>query len=309
MQRFLILLCICVSSARICTAQESSDTSGIVSIQKSLWSLTGDINLKLSQSAVSHWTSGGEDFMAVNGILDLTGGYDDTIRHRWMNQFRLEYGITRQGGEVSYLIKNIDLLRFSSLYSRTITQRISLSASLLFNSQLAQGFKYIETKTDSTYIIDMVFLSRFMSPGFLEPSLGFTYLPVGESAKDKNGWAIMVFPVSGKFTYALDQRSTKWRTLTENGYGADYVRAEVGSRVSTQLNKKIKGNLTLNSTLMAFANFQKFDHIDINFNLLLNMRVNRYIGSSLSIDLLYDDDTIAKLQFRNLLNVGLSIKI
>lgn len=308
MQKFLFLLYALIFFYHICTAQES-DPLEVIPEQKSLWSLEGSTNLKLAQSAMSNWTSGGEDFMAINGILDLLGGYDDTVRHRWMNQFRLEYGITRHGGERSYLIKNIDLLRFSSLYSRTIIKRLSLSASILFNSQVAQGFKYVENKTDSTYTTDMVFLSRFMSPGFLEPSLGFTYLPIGESAKDKNVWAIMVFPVSGKFTFALDERSTKWRNITENGQGKDYVRAEIGSRISTNFNKEIMSNLTLNSNLMAFANFQKFTNVDITFNMLVNMRVNKYIGSSLSVDLLYDDDTIGKVQFRNLLNVGLSMKI
>lgn len=308
MQKFLFLLYTSIFFYHVCTAQESH-TSEIIPEQKSLWILEGSTNLKLAQSAMSNWVSGGENFMAINGILDLIGGYDDTIRHRWMNQFRLEYGITRYGGEKRYLMKNTDLLRFNSTYSRTIAKRLSLSASVLFNSQIAQGFKYVEIKTDSTLIIDMIFVSRFMSPGFLEPSLGLTYLPVGESAKDKNAWAIMLFPISGKFTYALDEKSVKWRSITENEKGKDYVRAEVGSRISTNFNKEIMNNLTLNSNLMAFASFQKFTHIDITFNMLVNMRVNKYIGSSLSVNLLYDDDTIGKLQFRNLLNVGLSVTL
>ncbi len=308
MQKFLFLLYAFIFFCHICTAQES-DTSEVIVERESLWSLEGSTNLKLAQSAMRNWISGGDDFMAINGILDLTGGYDDTIRHRWMNQFRLEYGITRLGGDKNYVMKNIDLLRISSIYSRTLTKRLSLSASVLFSSQIAQGFKYVENKTDSTFDINLVFLTRFMSPGFLEPSLGFTYLPVGQSAKDKNAWAIMLFPISGKFTYALDERSAKWRSITENGQGKDYVRAEVGSRISTNFNKEIMDNLTLNTNLMAFANFQKFTNVDITFNMLINMRVNKYIGSSLSVDLLYDDDTIGKIQFRNLLNVGLSMKI
>ncbi len=271
----------------------------------SLWDFEGNTGMKLTQSAISNWAPGGESFFAVSGLLDIKLKYDDTIRHRWASQLRVEYGITHQGGEKDIFIKNSDLVRFASLYGRTLSKRLRLSASVNFNSQLAQGFKYVETRTDSSYHINPVFISEFMSPGFLEPSLGFTYLPVGQSVKEKNVWAIMVFPVSGKFTFVLNDKVPNRRNVE----AGKKVKAEIGSRFSTTYNKELMQNLSWQSNFMAFANFQKFDHVDLTFNTLINMRVNKYIGTDLSIDVVYDDDALSKIQFRNLLNVGLSLKL
>ncbi len=289
----------------ITSAQISQSTDESISDSQDFWNLEGDIGLKLSQSAVSNWVPGGENFLAVYGLLDVELSFDDTVKHRWFNQFRLEYGITHQGGEKNIFIKNSDLLRFGSLYGRTLTKRLSLSASLTFNSQLAQGYKYVEIKTDSTFDIDPSFISEFMSPGFLEPSLGFTYLPVGQSAKDKNAWALMLFPISGKFTFVLNDDIPNRRNVPEG----KKVRAEIGSRFSTTFNKEVMKNMTLQSNFIAFANFQKFDHVDLTFNTLVQMKVNKFIATDLSVDIVYDDDTIGKVQFRNLLNVGLSLKL
>lgn len=305
MQKFFLVLVIFLVFFNFSIAQIDSSRNEVVQNEQSLWSLEGNTGAKVSQSAVSNWVPGGENFLAISGLLDIIIGYDDTVRHRWMNQLRLEYGITHQGGQKDIFIKNSDLLRFGSIYGRTITKRLSLSASVNFNSQLAQGFKYVENKTDTTYDIDPIFISEFMSPGFLEPSVGFTYLPVGELAKDKNVWAIMVFPVSGKFTFVLNDQIPNRRNVEEG----KKVRAEIGSRISTTYNKEIMENLTLKSNVMAFANFQKFANVDLTFNALMNMRVNKYIATDLSIDVVYDDDTIGKIQFRNLLNIGLSLKL
>lgn len=305
MQSFLLVLVIFFCFFNISTAQVDSLQFDPLQNKPTLWNLKGNTGVKVSQSAVSNWVPGGENFLAINGLLDLIIGYDDTIRHRWMNQLRLEYGITHQGGQKDIVIKNSDLFRIESIYGRTITKRLSLSSSVNFNSQIAQGFKYEENKTDTTFDIDPVFISEFMSPGFLEPSIGFTYLPVGESAKDKNVWAIMIFPISGKFTFVLNDQIPNRRNV-EPG---KKVRAETGSRISTTYNKEIMDNLTLKSNIMAFANFQKFGNVDLTFNVLVNMQVNKYIATDLSIDVVYDDDTIGKIQFRNLLNVGLSLKL
>jgi len=69
------------------------------------------------------------------------------------------------------------------------------------------------------------------------------------------------------------------------------------------------------SNLNLFAGYEEFQNVDFNLESLLVLRVNKYIVSNISLQMIYDDDINVErddgsigpaLQVQNAINVGFS---
>jgi hypothetical protein len=137
-------------------------------------------------------------------------------------------------------------------------------------------------------------ISNFLAPGYVTISTGMDYKP-------KDDFSFFMSPVTGKITVVNDQ------TLADAGaYGVDKalfdtagvktelgkkIRYEFGALVSAKFKQVIAKNITLSTKLDLFSNyFQNPENIDVNWDLLLNMKVNKFISASISTTLIYDND-------------------
>ena len=105
--------------------------------------------------------------------------------------------------------------------------------------------------------------------------------------------------------------------------GAAY-RFELGGNVSLQFKKEIAKNVELDTKLNLFSNYlEEPGNIDVNWDLMINMKVNEWLSASLICNLIYDHDIdIAvdsdndgipeavgpRTQFKEVLGVGLNMK-
>jgi hypothetical protein len=103
------------------------------------------------------------------------------------------------------------------------------------------------------------------------------------------------------------------------------VRYEFGGNLNASIRKTILPNTRLRSDIALFSNYlEEPGNLDINFSLLLNMKVNSFLTASISTDMIYDDDIMIpvdtdddgipdksgpRLQFKEVLNIGLSFDI
>jgi hypothetical protein len=55
---------------------------------------------------------------------------------------------------------------------------------------------------------------------------------------------------------------------------------------------------------MNYLENQQF--IDVNWDILLAMKINKFLSASISTQMVYDQDYSAKLQFKETLGIGLS---
>jgi hypothetical protein len=99
---------------------------------------------------------------------------------------------------------------------------------------------------------------------------------------------------------------------------------ELGSYVRITFKKDIMKNVNLATKLELFSNYLKDpQNIVVNWEMLIAMKVNKYITASLSTNLIYDDKIIIKqdtngdgkyevngprTQFKEILAVGFSYK-
>jgi hypothetical protein len=308
----LILLFICVVAYFFVSGQtdikktaEAKDLSGATAVPDSLkaWKFGGNGLLNISQAAFSNWAAGGENSLGLDAALNLKANYRKG-RHAWVNSLDLAYGFQYLGiGDNAEFRKTNDKLEFNTAYGYQITEKGKwLYTGLVnFKTQFAPGFSYPD---DSTVI------SKFMAPGYLLAGLGITYAPVK--------WVYFYLsPASVRMTFVYDD------SLSAQGqFGVDpgkNIKTEFGAYFRADMNKDLAKNINLASTLELYTNYLKdFGNIDVNWNVLLTMKVNKWLAASINTQLIYDDDINIsnqgetggpKTQFKELIGVGITYMI
>lgn len=262
----------------------------------SIWTKGGNFSLFLQQVGVSNWAGGGQDAMSYGGEANL---YANKAKknHTWENSLQAGYALLKQGDQD--FRKNNDVLIINSKYGRFITKRYQLSTGFDFRTQFTDGFEYGGASDGSDSLI-----ASFMAPGYFSPYAGLTYKP-------KKSISLTLAPIMGKFTFVLNDQ------LSDLGaYGVDpgsKVRSQVGASFTGNYQKDIMENVNLKTSLLLFAAYNDFSHVDVNFDLFLNFKVNKYITANFSVQTIYDHDIDIededgnvgpRLQLRNVLNIG-----
>jgi hypothetical protein len=117
-----------------------------------------------------------------------------------------------------------------------------------------------------------------MAPGYLVAGLGITYAPV-------KWFYLFMSPSSGRFTFVLDKK------LSDSGaFGVDRgkkMHAEFGPYVRADMSKDFSKSINLSTTVEFFTDYiENFGNIDVNWSLLLTMKVNKWLAASFMMTML-----------------------
>lgn len=265
------------------------------------WKKGGSFNLNFSQVGLKNWVGGGENSLSLTGLSTTFLTFDKDKR-KWDSTLDIAFGILQQGTD-RRLYKSEDKVILTSKGSRRIyKEHWSLSGLLDFRTQMAPGYEFGE---DTTGERTRTLISRFMAPGFLVLTPGIEY-------HRGDDFYMVASPFAGKFTFVLDEELSN-----AGAFGVDpgqKVRAELGANFTAGYKKLLMENVTLNTRVMLFSSYESFGNIDVNWELQLLMKVNKYINAAFSSQLLYDDDidverdngtTGPALQFKEVINIGL----
>jgi len=236
------------------------------------WDFGGVTSLTSSQVALSHWAAGGNNSITVNGLASLHANFTKD-NQSWTNTFEASYGTQKTGTEKFQ--KSDDKLNFSSKYGIETAKHVYIAALFNFNSQFYYGYKTLENGTK-------VKSSGFMSPSYFIYSIGIDYKPV-------DYFAVYASPLTGKSTFIND---TTIASTADYGLDANTkLRNELGAYIKFEFSKKIYKEITLESKLDFFSNYLKNpQNIDINWNMLLNIPVYKFLTVTLNTTIIYDDD-------------------
>jgi hypothetical protein len=252
------------------------------------WKHSGISNLTFGQTALQDWVAGGNNTISGDFNLNASMNYlNDKLF--WDNNLSLEYGLVYSS--VTDWMKAADKLNLTSIAGRRISKMWSISALLNFNTQFAKGYNYPNKDN---------YISNLMAPGYLDLALGFTYKP---NAK----YSLFLSPISERATFVLDD------SLSNCGaFGVDpgkKTRFQTGAYVLASTNQTITKDLTLISTLDLFTPYTKdFGNIDMNWNLLLNYKINKLLTASLNTTVRYYDKELHKIQYKEIFGLGLAYK-
>ncbi len=284
----------CMATAQ--TPVTSVDTS---------WKKGGFITINFSQVSLNQWAQGGENSIALASAMNLFANYEKG-KNTWNNTLDVAYAMLKSGS--SPLRKNDDRIDFTSKYGRLISGKWYYSALVNFKSQLARGYNY---PNDSTVI------SKFLAPGYITVALGANYKPV-------DYFEVFISPATGKYTivnvqaladagaYGVEPATKNSNGIPQPGTGKN-VRSEFGAYLNLKFKKEIMQNVVLSTKLELFDNYTDKDknnktNVDVNWETGLSMKVNKIITATVATQLIYDDNTVKRTQFKEVLGVGVGFK-
>ncbi len=306
LRKTLSLLSLSLMTLTAPTAKgQKSDEPDKDTAMDTLWKKGAILNLNFSQVALENWTGGGQNSISATGAANLFADYRKG-KISWQNSLDMAYGMLSQRKDP--FIKNDDKIQLNSKIGRKIRKNFFYSAQLNLRSQFAPGYSF-PTK-------DSVLISDLLSPGYGKGGLGIGYNP-------SDHFDLTAAPLATKVTVVANDE-----LASQGAYGVEpgeNVRYELGGNLTARISKTILPNTELRSDISLFSNYlEEPGNIDINFSLLLNMKINSFMRASISTDMIYDDDIMVpvdtdedgiadkrgpRLQIKEVFNLGLSFDL
>ncbi len=290
MKQHMILLLVLAILSLDTLAQEPTK-------KDSLWKTGIESAINFSQVSLSNWAAGGENSFAANAFLNVYENFKKG-KQIWENKLEIAYGMQKQGQLP--VRKSNDKLNISSTYGQVAFKNVYYTAALSFKSQFSDGYKYPN---------DSIIISSFLAQAYILMTVNIDYKP-------NDFLSLSISPLSGRITIVNNEY------LSEQGaYGVKKgkkARYEFGSVINFNFKKEIIKNVELTNSLSLFSNY--LDHpqnIDINWEVNINMKINEFLSSNISTNLIYDDDikitdkfgnTGPRTQFKEILGVGFTYK-
>lgn len=263
------------------------------------WTRGTKASLSFTQVSLTNWAAGGENSFGGNSFLNLFANLKQG-KTTWDNSLDMAYGLIKLGdAKIRKSDDKIDLV--SKLGHNVIHKNLFLSANLSFKTQFTEGFNYPN---------DSVIISNFLSPAYLMLGLGLDYKPY-------KYLSISFLPLTGRLTIVND------KVLSDAGaYGVDpgkKTRPEFGAAFKATIDKDIATNISLKSKLELFTNYiDRPQNIDINWEALMILKVNKYISTHIGFHTIYDHDILItdkdgktgpRTQFKQTFGVGLTYSV
>jgi hypothetical protein len=276
------------------------------------WKKGGVIAVNLAQTSLTNWAAGGQNSVAVNGILSVFANYKKN-KSVWDNSLDVGYGILKQGKNTNYR-KTDDKIDFLSKYGQEAFKNFYYAFLFNFKTQMAPGYNYPDDTTK---------ISNLFSPAYILFALGMDYKP-------NSYFSAFIAPLTAKFTIVNDQKLSEAgafgvkpgkKSLTEFG---GYLRAIYSKN---DFKSQFLKNVSFTTKVDLFSNYvEKPQNIVVNWETLIAFKVNKFISANITTQLIYDDKVKvqfdkngngiietgevvgSKIQFKEILGVGLSYK-
>ncbi len=170
---------------------------------------------------------------------------------------------------------------------------LKLYGNLIFRTQFDKGYDYGAAEDGGNILI-----SKFMAPAYFSESIGMAWIPSD------------IFSVEAglglKQTYVSDEDLSQTYGLAEG----DQFRSEAGLNIGASLETDVLENVQFSSSISTFTSFDSaLSSTDVYFSSKLIGRINSYINTNLSLDLVYDDDFSDEIQVAQVLSLGISYSI
>ena len=282
------------------------------------WTKGGITGLNFTQSSFTNWAAGGENALSFTAATGFFANYKKG-NWTWDNNIDLAYGLLKSGEDK--FRKNEDKIDFTSKLGRyAFYNHWYYTALVNFKSQFDAGYNLPD---DSTIV------SHFLAPGYVLGSIGLDYKSTNNSLN------IFISPVTSRTTIVNNQRladngaygvqAAKYDTLPSGVYGivqhGEMIRNEFGGYMKLTFKKDIFKNVNYSTKLELFSNYlDRPENIDVLWENILNLKVNKFLTASISTNMIYDHDipvpvryqengvtltrTGPRLQFKQVLAIG-----
>jgi Protein of unknown function (DUF3078) len=248
------------------------------------WSPMAVVGLNLSQVALSNWTQGGDNAVAIS-FLGTGGLKYYTQDWKFKNDLKLAYGRTKLGSQ-DYRTTDNELY-LESVLSYNIGWAVDPYVSNTVRTAIGTGYDYGHDPAVAT--------AAFFDPGYVTQSIGFTYNKL-ESFTTRIGFA-----VQETFTNKYNQYADDPATTT-----IEKTKVETGLESVTTAELTLQENLLYKSNLRLFSRFESLDVWDVRWDNAFVAKLNDYLNVNLAVLLIYQKDQSPKTQVKEALQVGIT---
>ncbi len=278
------------------------------------WVKKNKLGLDITQITFLNWNAGGNT--SISGLAK--GNFIRKYLKEnlmWNNELVIRYGINKQEGQDTRKTDDQFLLNSTFGYRRDTISNWFHVAKFTLNTQFANGYSYPNT--------DLA-ISKPFAPAYVFLGIGAEY------TRDDLNLELYMSPLTQKTTLVLDER-----LANQGAYGVkkaeydefgnlirkgDKSRTEVGILLSGNWEKRIFENIDMKNRVSFYSDYiNNFGNVDVDWQLQLEMTVNKYVNANISTHLIYDDDIKTKedvegvqvikgpkIQLKQILGIGLS---
>lgn len=286
MKKFLVMLS--VSLGIFAGAQVVIiDTPAVKKDTIKHWSVIGKQSVMINQAAFSNWVGGGANNVGWLAALDYNITYEKD-KDLWENIILLNYGQNDTKG--LGVRKTQDVINISTNYGRKFSKGWYLSAGAGLISQFSAGYEDGNNPGAKK-------ISNFMAPGYVNAGMGITYRP-------NDNINVTLRPSNARWVFVLDKELQVAGTYGLKADG-DTSLLQYGFLGTAYYKVKLMENINVTNTASVFSNY--LDHPErlvLAYGMILNLKVNKFISSNITVDLMYDHNQIQKTQLKQTLGVG-----
>lgn len=271
---------------------------------KNNWNKSGNFTFLGNQSSYSYWTAGGQT--SISGTIKID--YDFNFENNgwnWDTKVITAYGLNSIGGS-KYLKKTDDRFEINSLLGKKFTNNLignwSYSSFINFKTQWTKGYRY---RKNSNGEEERSELTRFFSPAYLQIGIGLYW------RKSKDLW-VNFAPVTGRLIIVN-------KFFTENLQdGKQYFGVNKGSNSRFELGASLRSyfkfefieNVEISNRLSLYSDYlENSGNIDLDYTINTSMKINKHLTTNLILQFIYDDNSVKRLQVRQVMGIGLNLKI
>lgn len=285
MKKLFTLVAVALASLATLQAQEEAPASN--------WTKKNVSGINLSQTSLSNWAAGGENSVSWNVYLNSIANYKKD-KWSWDNGLVADFGQTYTSSNKWQ--KSVDKLNLNTKAGYALSKHWNAALLLDFLTQFDLGYKSAASRAAGDK-----YISKFLSPGYVTLALGADYKP-------NQNFSLLLSPATGKLTIVGDDYLS-----SIGAYGVapgKHLLAELGASVVANYNTNLTKDISLVTKLTLFSAYNhNFGNVDVNWDLMLNFKVNKYITANFTTNLVYDDDIKSasggpKVQLRQMLGLG-----
>lgn len=278
------------------TISSSQETKKKIS-DTTYWSISGKNKILFNQSAFSNWVARGENTVAGNVAVDYVFNYK---RNKWVwnNRVITSYGLTKIKS-TEFVKKTDDVINLHTLLGYKAEKNWFYSILVNFKTQYTKGYKYGKDGDGNQIRSEY---TKFLSPGYLLIGPGMLW--------EKNAnLKLNIAPATSKFVF-VDADFT----LPNNAYfgvkEGENLRYELGFNASFLYKFKLMENITMENMSALYSNYLEDPwNIDINYTMIIAMKVNKIFTSNLIFQAIYDDNAYQGFQIREVFGIGLNYEV
>ncbi|MEL4306889.1 DUF3078 domain-containing protein [Joostella sp. CR20] len=271
------------------------------------WTKGGTFTFLLNQSAFSNWVAGGEN--NVSGTLGVNYNFNYLSGDwSWDNKVLASYGLNRIKGEDTK--KTDDRFEYNSLVGKNAFGNWNYSFFLNFRTQFTDGYDYDNDDNGD-----------FNTSGLFSPAY-LTFGP-GMEWKKSDNFKVNLAPLTSKMTFISDdlwvydedsdtfvEHSGPTNVNNLQAFGIDpgeTFRYELGFYASAYYKFNVMENVSMENTLNLYSNYlEDPQNVDIDYTMNVVMKINNYLSTNLTLQMVYDDNAVSALQLREVFGVGLN---